>query len=104
MIFALTTLFTPFFLNISETKRIITSKMVQNVRMNPYFDISSKTQICQKCHLRPYCIQPSMYKVSQLPKNEKFDSLPVPVIRFKGEDQLVYFFPISDFKKYDFCG
>ena len=35
--------------------------MVQNVRMNPYFDISSKTKICQKCHLRPYCIQPSIW-------------------------------------------
>ena len=36
--------------------------MVQNVCMNPYFDISSKTQICQKCHLRSYCIQPSNSK------------------------------------------
>ena len=25
---------------------------MQNVCINPYFDISSKTQICQKCHLR----------------------------------------------------
>ena len=34
--------------------------MVQTGRMNPYFDISSKTQICQKCHLRPYCVQPAI--------------------------------------------
>ena len=43
------------------------SKMVQNVRVNPYFDISSKSQICQKCHLRPYCIQPSKYHCDYLP-------------------------------------
>ena len=40
--------------------------MVQNVRMNPYFNISSKTQICQKNNnnnnnLRPHCIQPTVY-------------------------------------------
>ena len=40
--------------------------MVQNVRMNPYFDISSKTQIWQKCHLRPCCIQPTIFDPGDL--------------------------------------
>ena len=35
--------------------------MVQNVCMSSCFDIPSKTQICQKCHFRPYCIQPTNY-------------------------------------------
>ena len=48
--------------------------MVQTVRMNPYFDISSKTQICQKCHLRPYCIQPTVCVFSLVTKNVKSGS------------------------------
>ena len=35
------------------------------MRINLYFDISSKTQICLKFPLRPYCIQPSDYRSQQ---------------------------------------
>ena len=45
--------------------------MVQNVRMNPYFDILSKIQTCQRCHLRPCCIQPTMCHIRA---NEFLDS------------------------------
>ena len=45
--------FFPVFLNISELKGLYLSNMVQSVRMNQYCDI------CQNCHLRPYCIQPT---------------------------------------------
>ena len=31
------------------------------MRINLYFDIPSKTQFRQKCHLRPSCIQPTIY-------------------------------------------
>ena len=36
-----------------KLKELQLSKMMQNVHMNPYFDISSETQNCQKCNLRP---------------------------------------------------
>ena len=40
-----------FFSIFRKIKGLQLSKIVQNVRMNPYFDISSKTQICQKMSL-----------------------------------------------------
>ena len=40
-----------------KIKRLIILKIVQNVHINLYFYIPSKTQFRQKCHLRPSCIQ-----------------------------------------------
>ena len=52
-------------LNILENKRAKNFENSANVRMNLYFHIPSKTQFRQKCHLRPSCIQPTVYSLNR---------------------------------------
>ena len=50
-------------LNILENKRAKNLENGANVRINLYFHIPSKTQFCQKCHLRISCIQPTICRI-----------------------------------------
>ena len=58
---SLVAFFEHILLNILENKGLRILNIVQSVGINLYFHIPSKTQFRQKCHLRPSCIQPTIY-------------------------------------------
>ena len=60
--------FNTFCLILLKIKGLRILNIVQNVRINLYFDIPSKTQFRQKCHLRPSCIQPTKYFIQNSSK------------------------------------